>query len=93
MLPGSIFIFVTASAPNKASLGATNGLSQTVVSVTRAIGPGFATSLFSISVEKNIMYGYGVYALFVVLSLLAIVLAHKLPAEVWDNDDDSDADR
>lgn len=81
-------MYVTASAPNKASLGATNGLSQTVVSVSRAIGPAFATSMFSLSVEHNILGGYGVYALFFVLSILALFLAVKLPEELWEEAED-----
>ncbi|KAF9016605.1 MFS general substrate transporter [Hymenopellis radicata] len=88
-LAGAIFMFITASAPNKASLGATNGLSQTVVSITRAIGPAFATSLFSLSVEKNILGGYGVYALFFILSILALFLAVQLPMEMWEDSDEN----
>ncbi|KAF8902180.1 major facilitator superfamily domain-containing protein [Mucidula mucida] len=89
---GAIFMFITASAPNKASLGATNGLSQTVVSITRAIGPAFATSLFSLSVEKNILGGYGVYALFFILSILALFLAVQLPMEMWEDPDENGHD-
>ncbi len=85
-------MFITASAPNKASLGATNGLSQTVVSITRAIGPAFATSLFSLSVEKNILGGYGVYALFFILSILALFLAVQLPKEMWEDPDENGPD-
>ncbi|KAF9016610.1 major facilitator superfamily transporter [Hymenopellis radicata] len=83
----AIFMYLTASAPNKASLGATNGLSQTVVSISRAIGPAFATSMFSVSVENNILGGYGVYALFFTLSVLALYLAIQIPEEVWEEDD------
>ncbi|PBL04236.1 MFS general substrate transporter [Armillaria gallica] len=85
---GAIFMFITASAPSKASLGATNGLSQTTASIARAIGPALATSLFSLSVEKNVLGGYGAYALFVVLSVLALSLAVKLPMEIWEEDDE-----
>ncbi|KAJ3514656.1 hypothetical protein NLJ89_g2251 [Agrocybe chaxingu] len=63
MAYGTIFMFITSSAPNKRSLGATNGLSQTIVSIARAIGPALSTSLFSFSVQKDILSGYGVYAL------------------------------
>ncbi|KAL0564566.1 hypothetical protein V5O48_017479 [Marasmius crinis-equi] len=85
MCYGAIFIFVTSSAPNKNSLGATNGLSQTVVSIARAIGPAMATSLFSLSVEEKILSGYGVYALFCVLSVGGVVLAAQLPQKIWDD--------
>ncbi|KAK1224232.1 hypothetical protein PQX77_012854 [Marasmius sp. AFHP31] len=84
MAYGSVFMYVTASAPNKSALGATNGLSQTAVSIARAIGPAMATSLFSLSVQENILGGYGVYALFCILSVGGVVLGTMLPKEVWD---------
>ena len=77
-------MFVTASAPNKRSLGATNGLSQMTVSIARAIGPAMSTSLFSFSVENNIFGGFGVYVVFVILSVLALRLATRLPSKIWE---------
>ena len=86
---GTIFMYVTASAPNKRSLGATNGLAQTTVSVARALGPAFSTSLFSFSLEQNILGGFGVYALLFVLSIGAVFLATRLPSKLWDEDDEA----
>ncbi|KAG6810468.1 hypothetical protein H0H92_011732 [Tricholoma furcatifolium] len=64
---GSIFIYITAAAPNKASLGATHGLSQMTISFVRAIGPASANALFSLSMEHGYLGGNLVYyALFVV---------------------------
>lgn len=80
-------MFITTSAPNKRSLGATNGLSQTVVSIARAIGPALSTSLFSYSVEKHLLRGYGVYAIFAFLSLAALYLATRLPERLWDHEE------
>ncbi|KAF9266382.1 major facilitator superfamily transporter [Marasmius fiardii PR-910] len=87
---GAIFMFITSSAPNKSSLGATNGLSQTLVSVSRAVGPAMTTSLFSFSVRKNILGGYAVYALFCGLSVAAVLLGTKLPMRVWDDHDENE---
>ncbi|KAJ3568220.1 hypothetical protein NP233_g5851 [Leucocoprinus birnbaumii] len=84
MAYGSMFIYVTASAPNKRSLGATNGLSQMAVSVSRAIGPALSTSLFSYSVQNNFLGGYGVYLLMIMFSLLAAVIASFLPMRAWE---------
>ncbi|KAJ7690108.1 hypothetical protein B0H17DRAFT_1290721 [Mycena rosella] len=53
---GAIFMFVTASAP-KSSRGTANGLSQTSVALARAIGPAMSTSLFSLSVQHNLLGG------------------------------------
>ncbi|KAJ3565405.1 hypothetical protein NP233_g7653 [Leucocoprinus birnbaumii] len=82
----AIFTFITASAPDKRSLGATNGLSQTTASIARALGPALSTSLFSFSVQYNILGGYGVYVLMTMFSLLALGLASFLPECVWDEE-------
>ena len=80
---GCIFMYVTASAPNKHSLGATNGLSQTTVSFARAIGPALSTSLFSWSVQKNVLGGYAVYAILAFVAFFAISMAMLLPQRMW----------
>ncbi|EAU85151.2 hypothetical protein CC1G_06167 [Coprinopsis cinerea okayama7 len=80
---GTIFMYVTSSAPNKRSLGATNGLAQMSVSFARAVGPAFSTSLFSFSVQNNILGGYGVYPIVAFFAFLALVLATRLPCDVW----------
>ena len=78
---GCIFMYVTESAPNRRSLGAINGLAQTTASSARAIGPALSTSLFSFSVQQDILGGYGVYAILASLAALAILLAKKLPRQ------------
>ncbi|KAH0585504.1 hypothetical protein H2248_008740 [Termitomyces sp. 'cryptogamus'] len=87
---GCIFMYITSSTPNKRSLGATNGLSQTTVSIGRAIGPSMATSLFALSVEHRILGGYGVYAILLVLSCCAVYLGLCLPHEVWKEAEEND---
>ncbi|KAJ7217117.1 major facilitator superfamily domain-containing protein [Mycena pura] len=82
---GAIFMFLTASAP-KNSRGTVNGLGQTSVSVARAIGPALSTSLFSLSVERNLLGGQAIYAVFFAISACAVILATHLPAEVWDEE-------
>lgn len=82
-----IFIYITASVPSKRSLGAVNGLSQTTVSIARAIGPALATSLYSLSMEHKILGGYAVYAILFMLSILGLILAAQLPYEMWKEHD------
>ncbi|KIM86414.1 hypothetical protein PILCRDRAFT_65362 [Piloderma croceum F 1598] len=82
----TIFIFITSAAPNKRSLGATNGMGQTLVSICRAIGPAMSSSLFALSLEHNLMGGYAVYLVLVVTSCLALLLAAHLPSEPWQRD-------
>jgi len=80
---GCIFMFVTSAAPNKRSLGTTNGLSQTIVSIARAMGPAISTSLFAFSVQHNFLGGYGVYAVFITLTSFSLLVAARLPDELW----------
>jgi MFS family permease len=79
-------MYTTASAP-ASSRGTVNGISQTTASIARAIGPALSTSLFSLSVECNILGGYAVYAFFFVLSVAALLLGRRLPEQVWKEDD------
>ncbi|KAJ7693989.1 major facilitator superfamily domain-containing protein, partial [Mycena metata] len=79
---GCIFMYITTSAP-KCSRGTVNGLAQTSASVSRAIGPALAASLFSFSASYNLLCGYLVYAVFLAFAALALVLARQLPAQVW----------
>lgn len=78
---GAIFIFIAAAAPNKASLGATNGIAQLSVSIVRAVGPALASSLYSLSIdeEHHYMNGMLVYYVTVLLSLFAVWMGLLLP--------------
>ncbi|KAJ1311924.1 hypothetical protein OPQ81_010384 [Rhizoctonia solani] len=69
---GCMAIFVNNSAPSKDALGTLNGISQTTISITKMIGRVTATSLFSLSVERNILGGNLVYAFFVSIGCLGI---------------------
>ena len=77
-----MFIFIAAAAPNKASLGATNGLAQASVSIVRAVGPALANSLYSLSIDEDHHYMNGglVYYVTVVLCLCAIWMGSLLPS-------------
>ncbi|KAI0925935.1 hypothetical protein AcW1_008233 [Taiwanofungus camphoratus] len=85
---GSVFIFITASSPNKASLGSVNGLAQMSVSIMRAVGPAVANSLFSLSIDQEHHYLGGLLVYFVLAGLACIALwgASFLPGKVWSNE-------
>jgi MFS family permease len=87
---GCAALFVTASAPNKRSLGTTNGLAQTTASIARAIGPALASSLFSLSVEQNIVGGYGVFLLLGIISCALVRLGMGYPTEPWEHEETED---
>jgi len=76
---GCIYMFITAAAPNKRSLGATNGLAQTLVTIGRIVTPVMASSLLSISIQYHIFWGYAAYLLLIFLSFGCIWLAYQLP--------------
>ncbi|KAH9030867.1 MFS general substrate transporter [Lactarius deliciosus] len=80
---GVIFMYMSSAAPNKQSLGATNGVAQTVVSIQRAIGPAAATSLFAFSLENNILGGNLVYVVLLALVLVGLGVAVQLPRDMW----------
>jgi hypothetical protein len=82
-LTGCIFIYISASSPNRASLGATNGIAQLLVSIMRAIGPATTTSLFSLSLAGGYLGGVMVYIVLLMISLAAVAFGTTLPPQVW----------
>ncbi|KAF5317946.1 hypothetical protein D9619_012266 [Psilocybe cf. subviscida] len=79
---GCVYIFITAGSPNKRSLGATHGLAQTLVSIGRIAAPALASSMLSASIQYDLLGGYAVYVLFVILAAGAVGLASYLPRRV-----------
>ncbi|KAH9038633.1 MFS general substrate transporter [Lactarius hengduanensis] len=79
---GCIFIYLSAASPNRASLGATNGLAQLLVSIMRAIGPIATTSLFSLSLAEGYLGGGMVYLVLLGVSVMSIAFATALPRQV-----------
>ncbi|KAG6853283.1 hypothetical protein C0991_005505 [Blastosporella zonata] len=79
---GSIQILIVDSAPNRASLGATNGMGQAVGCVARSIGPSVASSLFSLSLERNLFGGNLVYMVLVGFALLGLRVTFLLPRKL-----------
>lgn len=80
---GCINIFITAASPNRASLGATNGIAQVVVSVMRAIGPAAVSSLFSITIKHHLLDGMLVYVVLGAVVLVSVLISSILPRKMW----------
>ena len=80
-----MFIFIAAAAPNKTSLGATNGLAQLSASVVRAVGPAMVNSIYALSIDEDHHYMNGqlVYYWTVALSIGAIWVGSLLPKNPW----------
>ncbi|KNZ80197.1 Protein ZINC INDUCED FACILITATOR-LIKE 1 [Termitomyces sp. J132] len=79
---GSIQLLIVDSAPNRASLGATNGMGQAVGCIARSVGPSVASSLFSLSLERNLVGGCLVYLVLVGFALLGLGITYMLPRKL-----------
>jgi len=77
-----VFIYIAAASPNRASLGATNGIAQLLVSIMRTIGPASATSMFSLSIKTP---GHAWFVYYFLLSLVCVggSASLLLPRKVW----------
>lgn len=80
---GSVFMYVSSSAPSRRSLGATNGLAQTMVSIQRTVAPAAAASLFAFSLNSNILGGNFTYVVLSALVCVGLCIAVQLPKNTW----------
>ncbi|KAN0136120.1 major facilitator superfamily [Lactarius tabidus] len=79
----AIFMYICSASPNKRSLGATNGIAQTMVSIQRTVGPAAAASLFAFSLDSNILGGNFAYVVLLVLVWVVLGVALQLPKTTW----------
>ncbi|RXW25540.1 hypothetical protein EST38_g339 [Candolleomyces aberdarensis] len=76
----SMMLMVIENCPNKLLLGSANGAAQMVTSGARAVAPAFASSLFSLSIQHNLLGGYAVYYIFMGLTVIVIQASRYLPS-------------
>ncbi|KAG1742248.1 MFS multidrug-resistance DHA1 sub-family [Suillus paluster] len=83
----SLALFIRAAAPNRASLGATNGIAQMAVAGARIIGPASAASVFSYSMQEG-HDTWLVYYCLMAMSFLAVGTSLLLPRDpsVWEEE-------
>ncbi|KAI9443946.1 MFS general substrate transporter [Lactarius indigo] len=79
----AIFMYISSAAPNKRSLGATNGIAQTMVSIQRMIGPAAVASLFAFSLENNVLGGNFAYVVMLTMVWVGLGVAVQLPKKMW----------
>lgn len=72
-------MFIVDGAPSRAAIAVTNGLGQAAGTIARTIAPAFATSLFSVSTELNLLGGYLVFYVLIALTLVGIRMSLLLP--------------
>jgi hypothetical protein len=80
-------MYLSSAAPNKRSLGATNGLAQSVASIQRTIAPAVADWLFAFSITNNVLGGNLVYIVLLVVVCGGLYVASHLPPQMWVHDE------
>ncbi|KAG6816248.1 hypothetical protein H0H93_008239, partial [Arthromyces matolae] len=75
----SLYMLIIELSPTQAALGTTNGMLQAVASATRSIGPTLTSSLFSISLERNLAGGNMVFMVLFVVVTIGVRLTFLLP--------------
>ena len=78
-----MFMYISSAVPNKRSLGAINGMAQTMISIQRTIGPAAAASLFAFSLENNILGGNFAYIVLLATVWAGLGVAVQLPKTTW----------
>ena len=79
-------MYISSAAPNKRSLGATNGIAQTMVAIQRMIGPAAAASLFAFSLDSDILGGNFAYVVVLATVWVGLGVAVQLPENTWKHD-------
>jgi len=78
---GCIFLYINDGAP-KSALGALNGLAQMTASTMRALAPSTASSLFSVSLERDVVRGNMVYMVLCTIVIAGICASYQLPGHL-----------
>ncbi|KIM53133.1 hypothetical protein SCLCIDRAFT_1223128 [Scleroderma citrinum Foug A] len=73
------YIYINAAAPNRASVGATIGLAQLLVSIMSAVGPSAINSAFALGIQKHVMGGYFAYWVMAGMATVAVAIGVALP--------------
>ncbi len=76
---GAVHVLIVQSATSRETLGSTNGFAQMANSGTRGFAPSVASSLFSLTLQKNLGGGFGVYIVYLVLISVGLRLSFGLP--------------
>ncbi|KAF4614192.1 hypothetical protein D9613_007944 [Agrocybe pediades] len=79
MAYASIQVLLVDSVPEGGRLGTANGILQMIGSGMRSIAPTFASSLFSISLQKHLAGGNMVYFILLAMTLVGVRCTWLLP--------------
>ena len=79
-------MYISSAAPNRRSLGATNGIAQTMIAIQRTIGPVAAASLFAFSLDSGILGGNFAYVVVLATVWVGLGVTTQLPENMWKHD-------
>jgi hypothetical protein len=77
-----MFLHINDAAPSRRALGTINGLSQTVGVSCRIFAPSIASSLFSLSVQHNLLGGTLVYCILAMVAVFGLFVSLMLPKKL-----------
>ena len=80
-------MYISSATPNKRSLGAANGLGQSLASVQRMVAPVLADWLFAFSIANGVLGGNLVYVVLLALVGVGLYVAAQLPRHMWTHND------
>jgi hypothetical protein len=76
-------MYITSATPTKRSLGATNGVAQTVAAVQRTAAPAAADWLFAFSISNNVLGGNFIFVVLLTMVCAGLWISAKLPRHLW----------
>jgi hypothetical protein len=89
-------MLITNAAPSAATLGALNGVAQTLAAAGRAVGPFAAGGLFSLVTRRVEPRGVLAWLVFAAIAMLGFFVSYGIKEgkiDVGDEDDDEEAER
>ncbi|PPR03542.1 hypothetical protein CVT24_007029 [Panaeolus cyanescens] len=79
MAYGAVQVTLVENTPEEGGMGTVNGVGQMVASAMRSISPTFASSLYSITLQKGYMGGNMVFYVLLILSIIGFRLSFLIP--------------
>jgi hypothetical protein len=77
-----MFLHINDAAPSRKTLGTMNALAQTVGVSCRIFAPSVASSLFSVSVQHDLLGGTMVYCILEVVAVCGLFVSLWLPKKL-----------
>jgi len=69
---------IRMSSPSPDVLGTLFGLTQTLGSLGRTLGPAFTSSLFAVSIDHDLLHGNLIWVVMASLGFLAVYLSSRV---------------